>query len=314
MLPLRKQESSPVKLPTRWNIGVDKRRVGVYVGLALVAGFLFGFATSKYLTSREAKQALSMNRAEAARKPSREESQPSGSFRVSRLLRADTVEVDTIGPVRLIGIESPDGKLPAETYAAHGKDALAFAERSLVGREVKIEYDPANAARGNRDEEGRTLGYIYTGDGSLFNAEMVRLGHAFVRSSESFKLAEQFRVFEREAMQSMRGVWGQAGGLTASASPASVSPSPAPGEKPRKLSPLSPSEVGPNIPALSGSSPAPSIPSDQAVFVSGGERVYHKAGCPDLGKKRRAQSITESRASGYAACSRCFASTVLKAP
>ena len=309
MLPLRKQESSPVKLPTRWNIGVDKRRVGVYVGLALVAGFLFGFATSKYLTSREAKQALSMNRAEAARKPSQEERQPSGSLRVSRLLRADTVEVDTIGPVRLIGIESPDGKLPAETYAAHGKDALAFAEKSLVGREVKIEYDPANAARGNRDEAGRTLGYLYTGDGSLFNAEMVRLGHAFVRSSESFKLADQFRVFEREAMQAMRGIWGQAGGLTASASP-----SPSPGEKPKKLSPLSPSEVGPNIPALSGSAPAPSIPSAQAVFVSDGERISHKAGCPDLGKKRRAQSIAESRAGGYAACSRCFASTVLKAP
>lgn len=309
MLPLRKQESSPVELPTRWNIGVDKRRVGVYVGLALVAGFLFGFATSKYLAGKDAKQTLSMSRAEAARKPSQEEPQPSGSFRVSRLLRADTIEVDTIGPVRLIGIESPDGKLPAETYAAHGKDALAFAEKSLLGREVKIEYDPTNAARGNRDEAGRTLAYIYTGDGSLFNAEMVRLGHAFVRSSESFKLADQFRVFEREAMQSMRGVWGQAGGLAASASP-----SPALDEKPRKLSPLPPSEVGPNIPALSGSSPAHSIPSDQAVFVSDGDRLYHKAGCPDLGKRRRAQSITESRAAGYAACSRCFASTVLKAP
>lgn len=309
MLPLRKQESSPVELPTRWNIGVDRRRVGVYVGLALVAGFIFGFATSKYLAGKEARQPSPLTRAEASRAPSQEESRPSGKFRVSRLLRGDTIEVDTIGQVRLIGIESPDGKAPAEGYSAHAKDALAFAEKSLLGKEVKIEYDPANEARGNKDEAGRSLAYVYSEDGSLFNAEMVRQGHAFVRGGESFKLADQFRVFEREAMQAMRGVWGQAGAL------ASATPPPAAGdEKARKLSPLPPSEVGPNIPALSGSSPAPSVASDQAVFVSQGDRTYHKPGCSDLGKKRRAMSVTESRAAGYAACSRCFASTVLKAP
>src|SRR5215213_2930841 len=290
MLPLRKQEYKPAELPARWNIGVDRRRVGVFVGLALIAGFLFRFATARYLTAQE-------------------EARPSGSYRVSRVLRGDTVEVETIGAVRLIGIESPDGKLPAELYAAHGKEALAFAEKSLLAQDVKIEYDPANAPRANRDESGRTLAYVYTGDGALFNAEMVRQGHAFVRSSESFKLADQFRAFEREALQSMRGVWGQPGGLSASASPL-----PGRDEKARRLSPLQPSEVGPNIPALSGSTPAASVPSDQAVFVSDGDRIFHRSGCPDLGKKRRAMSMTESRAAGYAACSRCFASTVLKAP
>ncbi|HVF91958.1 MAG TPA: thermonuclease family protein [Blastocatellia bacterium] len=308
MLPLRKQEYKPADLPARWNIGIDRRRVGVFVGLALIAGFLFGFGTAKYLTGREARQLPPLSRAEAARKPSQEEPRPSGNYRVSRVLRGDTLEVETIGPVRLIGIESPDGKLPAEVYAAHGQNALAFAEKSLLAQDVKIEYDPANATRANKDESGRTLAYVYTADGALFNAEMVRQGHAFVRSGESFKLADQFRAFEREAMQSMRGVWGQAGALSASASPP-----PAQDEKARKLSPLQPSEVGPNIPALSGSTPAASVPSDQTVFVSG-DRVYHRSGCPDLGKKRRAMSITESRAAGYTACSRCFASTVLKAP
>ena len=313
MPPLRKQESSPAELPARWNIGVDKRRVGVYVGLALIAGFIFGFATSKYLTGKEAKSPAP-GRAEAARKPPQEEPPPSGSFKVGRVLRGDTIEVDSIGPVRLIGIESLDGKLPQETYAVPGKNALAFAEKSLLGQEVKIEFDAANAARGNKDEAGRTLAYVYTGDGALFNSEMVRQGHAFVKSGDVFKLAEQFRMFEREAMQSMRGVWGQTGGLSASTQPPPAQPGPSPDEKARKLSPLSPSEVGPNIPALSGSPSSPSVPPDQAVFVSPGERIYHRSGCPDLGKKRRAMSIAESRAAGNAACSRCFASTLLKAP
>ncbi len=127
--------------------------MGVYVGLALVAGFLFGFATSKYLAGKEAKSARA-RQGRGGKKAFAGEALRLQAFRVGRIIRGDTVEVDSFGPVRLIGIETLDGELPQETYAVPGKNALAFAEKALLGQEVKIEYDPVNAARGNKDTRG----------------------------------------------------------------------------------------------------------------------------------------------------------------
>lgn len=121
-------------------------------------------------------------------------------------------------------------------------------------------------------------------------------------------------------MQAMRGVWGSSSPSPAAPSTAASSqppPGTAPGstgETTRKLSPLPPSAFGPNIPAISGASPASTSSSEPSVFVSGADKVYHKAGCDLLDKKKHAMALSEARSKGYAACSRCYASTVLKAP
>ncbi|HWC77405.1 MAG TPA: hypothetical protein VG778_08080, partial [Blastocatellia bacterium] len=122
----------------------------------------------------------------------------------------------------------------------------------------------------------------------------------------------EFRTSERDAMQAMRGVWGFAG----SPPPASNSiPEPlasAPKEEKRRLSPLAPSEIGPNLPATTGLS-GPITPSEPLVLVSSGDRMYHKSGCEYLGKKHKSLGVSQAKAEGYSSCSRCFASTVLKA-
>jgi hypothetical protein len=219
----------------------------------------------------------------------------------------------------MIGIESPDGKPPREVYGVHGQNALSFVERMLLNQDVKLDFDPENAARGNKNEAGETLAYIYTRDGTLVNGEMLKQGLAFVRPAEQFRLSNDFRNFERDAMREMRGVWGAS--TSASQSLASA-PSTAQQTSPpnsnasdvgkRRLSPLPPSALGPNIPALSGTSPTSS--SEPSVYISQADRLYHKAGCEFLGKKKQAVPLALAKSQGYTACSRCYASTVLKAP
>jgi len=317
MLQFKQRQPETDNLPDRWKIGIDKEHVIVYVALALIAGFAGGFITSRMLARRDNPVSLS----NAAQPPSRTASTNAATsdfHRVSRIVRADTIEVEDIGLVRLIGIETPDGKAPKEIYAAHGQSALNYAEKWLLNQQIRLDYDSSNAVSGNKDEKGQTLAYVYTRDGTLINSEMVKQGLAFVRPEE-FRLGNDFRSLEREAVQSMRGVWGpsnSAATLASSSSPGLAPPASggaaaAPGleEKPRKLTPLLPSTIGPNIPSLSGTGP-----SEQMVFVSGGDRMYHKPSCEFLDKKKHAVPLSQARSEGYTACSRCYASTVLKAP
>jgi micrococcal nuclease len=289
--------------------------VAVYVAVAVVAGFALGFVVARSMGRKDATAALPGNSSPAPARQPVAEVQPNEFNRVTRILRADTVEVDGVGPVRMIGVETPDGKTPREIYAAHGQNALNFVEKSLLNQEVRLEFDPANAGR-NKDESGQTLAYVYLRDGTLINSEIIKQGLGFVRTIDQFKLSESFRAQEREAMQSMRGVWGSSSpAATQAGGAAQPAPGASPGateEKSRKLSPLSPSAIGPNIPAIAGAST--SSPSEPSVFVSPGDKIYHKAGCELLGKKKQAIPLSEAKSKGYAACSRCFASTVLKAP
>ncbi|HEX8087336.1 MAG TPA: thermonuclease family protein [Blastocatellia bacterium] len=317
-----KQQYEADDIAARWNIGVDRRHVAVYVALALVAGFVLGFIVSRSLTRKENPSALGPSATSTPQSPARTspaasaDAQSTDFRRVTRILRADTIEVEGVGPVRMIGVETPDGKPPREVYGVHGQNALSFVERTLLNQDVKLEFDPENAARGNRNESGEIIAYVYTRDGTLVNQEMLKQGLAFVRPTEQFRLSNDFRNFERDAMREMRGVWGSSssGSSPVAASPSATQPTPTgtSDEGRRRLSPMSPSALGPNVPAISGTSTTSS--SEPSVYVSQEDRLYHKAGCEFLGKKKQALPLTVAKTQGYTACSRCYASTVLKAP
>lgn len=320
MLSFKRSEVLEEVSTPRWKVGIDKERVAMFVGVALIGGFILGFATAKVINRADAAKA------EEAKAKTEERARPKAEVlpavaenaKVTRVLRADTVEVEGVGAVHLLGIETPDGKTPAETYAVHGKNALAFTEKSLLNQDVRLEYDQAFVARGNKDSSGQTVAYVYTRDGQLFNAELIKQGFAFVHVAEPFKMSEEFRSYEREAMTVMRGLWGMdnpSSATIASAPTPSASATP-PGaatpNKPGRLSPMSPSEIGPNIPATNGGASAAASPSEPMVFVA--DKMYHKAGCELLDKKRQLMALSQARASGNMACGRCFASTVMKAP
>jgi len=309
MLQLKQLEDETEDLPPRWNIGVDRRHVVAYVAIALIAGSAGGFLAGAYLTRKDNPPAL-ITDTRAAVRPNPGD-KPAIEFRkVTRILRGDTIEVDGVGPVRMIGIETPDGKSPREIYGVHGQRAMSFVEKTLLGQEVRLESDNTPGSSGKNDD-GQTLAYVYTRDGTLINGEMVKQGLAFVRTSEH-QFASDFRGYERDAMQSMRGVWGSSSSSsTLATSPASSAPPVATDDKLKKLTPLPPSALGANIPALSGS---PGAPGEQSVWVSPGDRMYHKSACDFLNKKKHSITLSEAKSEGYTACSRCYASTVIKAP
>jgi micrococcal nuclease len=307
MLELKQSEIETENFSPRWNIGVDRRRVAAYVAVALIAGSAGGFLAGAYFGRKEAPKPALIEDVRGSARPA-PEAPPVEFRRVSRIIRADTLEIEGVGPVRMIGIETPDGKSPREIYGVHGQRALSFVEKTALGQEVRLEYDDTAGAR-NKDESGQSLAYVYLRDGTLLNAEMVKQGLALVRSADQFRLSGDFRGYEREAMQSMRGVWGSS--TSAAVAPSSGASTPLPDEKSKKLAPLPPSALGANIPALSGS---PTAPIEPSVWVSANDKMYHKSSCDFLGKKKQSIPLSQAKSQGYTACSRCYASTVLKAP
>jgi micrococcal nuclease len=306
---------SPQDDAPRWQIGVDRRHVAVYVAVALVAGFAIGFMAARNVGRKEPPPVLPITSAAAtppaaARPSPPAETAPTDFHKVTRLLRADTLDVEGIGPVRMIGIETPDGKSPREIYGKFGQNALNFIEKAALNQDVRLEFDAANTGRNNKDESGQMLAYVYTRDGALLNGELLREGLAFVRSLDEFKMSGDFRAIERDAMQGLRGVWGS--GSSAPPTASAVATSSSGNDKPGKVAPLAPSAIGPNIPAISGTTSA--SPSEASVFVSPADKLYHKAGCELLDGKKQTLPLSQARSQGYHPCSRCYPSTSMRAP
>lgn len=309
MLQFKQHQFETEELPPRWSIGVDRRNVAAYVALALIAGFAGGFIAARYMTPKNVSAPALINETRPTRQAPAD-SQAGEFHHVTRVVRADVIEVEGEGRVRLLGIETPDGKSPKEIYGVHGERAVSFVEKTLIGQDVRLELDTTTGR--TKDDSGQTLAYVYTRDGTLVNRELVKQGFALVLS-EDFRLANDFRGLERDAMQAMRGVWGSSStsSTVASTPPTVTTPSSLSDDKPKKLSPLAPSAFGANIPALSGS---PSTPLEPSVWVSTADKMYHKSGCDFLDKKKRSVALSQAKTEGFTACSRCYASTVLKAP
>ncbi len=296
---------APAPPPERWQVGVDRRQAVLYTIIALIAGFTAGFALAKY-TQKPAENDPSLAADTSAR--TRQSGEAMAEFHaVTKIIRGDIIEVEAIGQVRLIGVETPDGK---PQYDEQGKNTVAFVKEFLSSESVRIETDDVYAARQNKDDAGRTLAYVYLKDGSLLNLELLKQGQAFLRIGEPFRLEEEFRAAERAAMRSMQGMWGSGESSDKLAKEDSEKkPDPAQTDKTKKSSPLAPSDIGPNIPALSTASS-----SEPMVFISGEDKLYHKQECETLGKKKSTLPLSQAKSSGHTPCGRCYASTVLKAP
>jgi micrococcal nuclease len=139
---------------------------------------------------------LSLTAAVAAQQGARQ------TYRVSRVVDGDTIILDTIGPVRLIGVDTPETVDPRRPVQRFGKEASAFTKRLLTGKDVRVEYD-----WNRKDGYNRTLAYIYLVDGTFVNAELIRQGYGFAYTKYPFKYAAKFRTLERQAREKGVGLW-----------------------------------------------------------------------------------------------------------
>lgn len=124
---------------------------------------------------------------------------------VERVVDGDTIRVQGVGAVRLIGVDTPETVDPRKPVQPYGREASAFTRMLAEGKIVRLEFDWQRA-----DRYGRTLAYVYLPDGTLLNAEIIQRGYGFAYTKYPFKLLEQFRDLERHARETSQGLWGLA--------------------------------------------------------------------------------------------------------
>jgi micrococcal nuclease len=124
--------------------------------------------------------------------------------RVERVVDGDTIVVEGVGAVRLIGVDTPETVDPRRPVQYFGQEASAFTRKLVRDQAVRLEFDVERT-----DRYGRTLAYIYFRDGTLLNAEIIRQGFGHAYTAFPFKFLDEFRAYEREAREAGRGLWAQ---------------------------------------------------------------------------------------------------------
>ena len=121
---------------------------------------------------------------------------------VTRVVDGDTLIVQGIGRVRLIGVDTPETVDPRRPVQFFGKEASAFTHRMAQGKVVRLEFDVERT-----DRFGRTLAYVYLPDGTFLNSEIVKQGYGHAYTQFPFMYSAEFQGYEREAREAGRGLW-----------------------------------------------------------------------------------------------------------
>jgi micrococcal nuclease len=118
------------------------------------------------------------------------------------VLDGDTIDVATIGRVRLLGIDAPEIGHRYDTTAPFGREARERLTSVIAHRWVRLEFD------GKREDAyDRRLAYVLLEDGTFVNALLVREGLARVSTRVPLVRLEQLRRAEADAREHRRGMW-----------------------------------------------------------------------------------------------------------
>jgi micrococcal nuclease len=124
---------------------------------------------------------------------------------IESVVDGDTIHVQGVGTVRLIGVDTPETRHPTRGQECFGPEASAHTASLLpAGEPVRLVYD-----EDPQDPYDRALAYVYRVRDALFvNADLVRAGYARARSyppntAHDFELAQ----LQREARAAGAGLW-----------------------------------------------------------------------------------------------------------
>ena len=126
---------------------------------------------------------------------------------VTKVVDGDTVYTGET-KVRLKCVDTPETVDTHKPVQCYGAEASRFATQSLLGRRIRLEFDPKDAKNNHQDFFGRTLAYVYLEDGTLFNLEIVRQGYGRTMPRYPCSLKDKFQRAEAEAREANRGLWG----------------------------------------------------------------------------------------------------------
>ena len=135
--------------------------------------------------------------------------------RVSWVYDGDTLLVEPIGKVRLIGIDTPEYQdssrdrfyaqrfhIPVEKLRRIAGQAKKFGIETVKGKKVRLEV-----AAERYDKYGRTLAYVYLEDGKMLNRLLLQKGLATVFRRYNFKEKQAFLKIEQQARTAGVGLW-----------------------------------------------------------------------------------------------------------
>ena len=129
----------------------------------------------------------------------------SESVLVRFVFDGDTIDVATVGRVRLLGIDAPEIGRGLDTPAPFGREARARLSALVLHRWVRLEYEGATT-----DAYHRRLAYVMTEDGQFVNAVLVSEGLARVSARTPLARLRELQRAEAAAQASRRGMWGSA--------------------------------------------------------------------------------------------------------
>ncbi len=123
---------------------------------------------------------------------------------VRAVIDGDTIDVSTIGRVRLLGIDAPEIGRGYDTAAPFGREARERLTTLLLHRWVRLEQEGAGL-----DVYRRHLAYVMTEDGQFVNALLVREGLARVSARLPLTRLRELQQAEAQAQEFRRGMWGR---------------------------------------------------------------------------------------------------------
>lgn len=127
---------------------------------------------------------------------------------VTKVIDGDTVQLDDLRMIRLVGIDTPETSHPDQPVQKYGNEAKKYLKERIEGKACVFEYETTN----EHDVYGRTLAMIYLDEDNI-NAEMIKQGFAYAYVKNPNSRTRDFTVLENIAKKFRRGLWvDEAGG------------------------------------------------------------------------------------------------------
>jgi micrococcal nuclease len=187
---------------------------------------------------------------------------------VTRVIDGDTMVVEGVGSVRLIGVDTPETVDPRKPVQYFGAEATAFTRRRAEGKIVRLEFEGAS-----KDAYNRILAYVYLPDGTLLNGEIIRQGFGHAYTTYPFGKMDEFRRLQREAAESGKGLWARG-------------------------------DVAADLPISNANARLKEESAAETVYATRTGTKYHRAGCRYLARSQIPMSLREAVAR-YGPCSVC---------
>ena len=156
------------------------------------------------------------SRAESGNEPLWGASRDYDRVKVERVVRADTIVLQSGERIHFIGLEAPEAPhREAVQTDSHGfvienvkptttvgEQALDFAQNFLQGKYIRLEFDAQK-----KNDAYETLAYAYLPDGTFVNAEILRQGFANLKIiPPNTKYIQALRKAYQEARKEKRGL------------------------------------------------------------------------------------------------------------